>query len=183
MPIVKTKNNVKKKRNNLIFAHFIPDDQYLVAIFLWKEQSAAKAFHSTVLHLILSWEHLGILMCNRCRIKCKIFISPSFYLLTAQESKICVLESAYLWSISIIFVLVASQNIALWPDYFIRPTVFRRVKSAVSLKWQVGFENGTYFHHHFQLKNANLKVHYITRAYFFQLMASNSSKVIQYGQA
>ena len=34
------------------------------------------------------------------------------------------------------------------------------VKSAVSLKWQVGFENDTYFHHHFYLKNANFR--YIT---------------------
>ena len=96
MPMIKTKNNVKKKRNNVIFAHFIPDDQHLVAIFLWKEQSAAKAFHSTVLHLILSWEHLGILMCNRCRIKCKIFISPSFYLLTAQqEQDMCIRVSLF----------------------------------------------------------------------------------------
>ena len=44
------------------------------------------------------------------------------------------------------------------------------VKSAVSLKWQVGFENdenNTYFHHHFYLKDANLTVHYITGTHFF----------------
>ena len=31
-------------------------------------------------------------------------------------------------------------------------------------KWH---ENGTYFHHHFYLKNANLTVHYITGTCFF----------------
>ena len=109
MQLDQTKNIVKKKKKNNLLIFKMINIQWL--FFAQKEKwCAAKAFHSTVLHLILSWEHLGILMCNRCRIKCKIFISPSFYLLTAQESKICGLESTYLWSISIIFVPDKSLN-------------------------------------------------------------------------